>query len=208
MLNRDIPLQTCNAESLGKNLLQFNISIARRSVTANFCLQTFPAPISVFAINYLKYWNYCKYRGAAAYLRAYRDISRCTCYLFVRLCSKCPPATHFGNFWSQDLDLSNYALQAYMRSKYQMFCASLEPGKAKEVDLQDFSFVAKSGGVCASRQGAALQSLFICLPRQQNLICNQFNRKVSPRKLSLFRSAITFWNWNSFVQLPAFNLKT
>ena len=40
-----------------------------------------------------------------------------------------------------------------MRSKYQMFSASLEPGKAKEVDLQDFSFVAKSGGVCASRRG-------------------------------------------------------
>ena len=70
MLNRDIPIQACNAESRGKNLLQFNISIARRSVTANFCLQTFPAPISVFAINYLKYWNYCKYRGATAYLRA------------------------------------------------------------------------------------------------------------------------------------------
>ena len=48
------------------------------------------------------------------------------------LCSKCPPATHFGNFWSQDLDLSNYALQADMRSKYQRFCDSLEPGKAKK----------------------------------------------------------------------------
>ena len=54
--------------------------------------------------------------------------------------------------------------------------------EGKKVDLQDFSFVAKSGGVCASRQGAALQSLFICLPRQQNLICNQFNHKVLPSK--------------------------
>ena len=45
-----------------------------------------------------------------------------------------------------------------------------------------FSFVAKSGGVCASRQGPALQSLFICLPRQQNLICNQFNHKVFTSK--------------------------
>ena len=71
-------------------------------------------------------------RRDCIFARAYRDISRCTCYLFVRVCSKCPPATHFGNFWSQDLDLSNYALQADMRSKYQRFCDSLEPGKAKK----------------------------------------------------------------------------
>ena len=71
-------------------------------------------------------------RRDCIFARAYRDISRCTCYLFVRLCSKCPPATHFGDFWSQDWDLSNYALQADMRSKYQRFCDSLEPGKAKK----------------------------------------------------------------------------
>ena len=59
----------------------------------HFCLQTFPAAIWVFAINYPKYWNYGKYRGAAAYLLAPRhDISDCTSYLFVQ-----PPAT-FATF--------------------------------------------------------------------------------------------------------------
>ena len=186
MLNRDTPIQTCNSESLGKKsppIQHFHCSTFRhcKLLFANLSRTNFsicyklPQILKLLQIS----WRDC------IFARAYRDISRCTCYLFVRLWSKCPPATHFGNFWSQDLGLSNYALQAYIRSKYQMFCASLEPRKAKEVDLQDFSFVAKSGGVCASRQGAALQSLFICLPRQQNLICNQFNRKVSPRKLSL-----------------------
>ena len=121
-------------------------------------------------------------RRGCIFARAYRDISRCTCYLFVRLWSKCPPATHFGNFWSQYLDLSNYALQADMRSKYQRFCDSLEPGKAKK-KICRISVLLQNPAVFARADGApALQSLFICLPRQQNLICNQFNRKVFTSK--------------------------
>ena len=149
MLNRDIPLQACNAESHGKNLLQFNISIARRSVTANFCLQTFPAPISVFAINYLKYWNYCKYRGATAYLRA--PTGTFPAALVVLQMSTC------NQLWKLLIARFGFVeLCAAGRHeiKISKVLRLIRTREGKKVDLQDFSFVAKSGGVCASRRGA------------------------------------------------------
>ena len=158
MLNRDIPLQTCNAESRGKNLLQFNISIARRSVTANFCLQTFPAAIWVFAINYLKYWNYHKYRGATAYLLAPPTTFPAALVTYL---SDHRPLLHRATFgraktrtknWTQ-IGHPRYSV-ADTRSSYQKFCNSFKPGRsdAKNADLQDFIWrvVAKSVAVCAA----------------------------------------------------------
>ena len=156
MLNRDIPIQACNAESLGKNLLQFNISIARRSVTANFCLQTFPAPISVFAINYLKYWNCCKYRGATAYLRARRLPGHFPLHLLF-ICSIVLQMSTCNPLWKLLIARFGFVeLCAAGRHeiKISKVLRLIRTREGKKVDLQDFSFVAKPGGVCASRRGA------------------------------------------------------
>ena len=179
MLNRDTPIQTCNSESLGKKsppIQHFHCSTFRhcKLLFANLSRTNFSICYKLPQI--LKLLQISRRDCIFARLPGHFPLHL---LLICSIVVQCPPATHFGNFWSQDLDLSNYALQADMRSKYQRFCASLEPGKY----ICRISVLLQNPAVFARADGdPALQSLFICLPRQQNLICNQFNRKVFTSK--------------------------
>ena len=96
-------------------------------------------------------------RRSCIFARACYDISRCTCYLFVR-----PPATFAPrDFWSRQNSDKNWTQIGHprysvadTRSSYQKFRNSfkLRRSDAKNADLQDFIWraVAKSVAVCAA----------------------------------------------------------
>ena len=180
------------AEIIFSYFFQLDISVARRSVTANFCLQSVPAAIWVFAINYLKYWNYHKYRGAAAYLLAatFHCIALLT-YLSHR------PLLHGGKtvfYWRQKLNknLTKFGRPLAIQcsgdheiklSKVSQLIITENVRSMQKVRICRISFCCKIRCYfCRNSMPVdgvdAFQSLFICF-RNQNLICLQLNHKRS-----------------------------
>ena len=160
----------------------------RWSVTANFCLQTFPAAIWVFAINYLKYWNYHKYRGAAAYLLAPATTFPAALVTYLSDHQPLLHRTTFGRGRTRTkIGHKSDTLAIQWRTRDQVIKSSAThlnwEGPMQKMRICRISF----GGLLQNpllfaprhfgrRQPPALQSLFICFPNQ-NLICLQFNLK-------------------------------
>ena len=167
------------------DFFQLDIFIVHWSVTANFCLQTFPAAIWVFAINYPKILKLPQIlRHSCIFARAAPR------HFPLHLLLICPTTSHFCDFWPRQNSDKNWTQIGHRRysvadtrSSYQKFRNSfkLRTSDAKSADLPDFIllqnpllFVPRHPSVdCAP----ALQSLFICFPNQ-NLICLQFNHKI------------------------------